>query len=186
MSGSIDVSVANSPLAEPVKFALLKDLGDIIVPDDYDHTTYLASFKREREGEFWYYNRDIKNTNFPNPSRILKAGERLRARSYHQIIPGETSWTERMGFLRGKQAVFVGAQGAALVIEQKLLELPQGRWHASFDEEDHLWQDDQLRRRVPDVSVNSDYGFNFCLFILGCPRNQNYAFLGFFDEDPDA
>lgn len=186
MSGGIDVSVTNSPLTEPGKFALLKDLGDIIVPEGYNHPTYLSSFKREREGEFWYYNRDIKNANFSNPSRILKAGERLWVRSYHQIVPGETSSTERMGFLRGKQAVFVGAQGAALVIEQKLLGFPQSKWHASFDEEDHLWQDDQLRRRVPDVSVNSDYGFNFCLFVLGCPKNQNYAFLGFFDEAHDV
>ena len=182
MSGSIDVSVANSPLAEPVKFALLKDLGDIIVPDDYDHTTYLASFKREREGEFWYYNRDIKNTNFPNPSRILKAGERLRARSYHQIIPGETSWTERMGFLRGKQAVFVGAQGAALVIEQKLLELPQGRWYASFDEADRLYEDTGLSRRVPYVGADSRGDFHFNLGYLGSPWDQDRAFLCFCDE----
>ena len=175
-------SAVKTPPAEPEKFALLADLGVIVVPEGYDHATYLASFKEANRKKFHYYNDDISDANFPNPSRILKAGDRLRVRAFHQTARGETSSAERMDFLRDQQAVFTGVQGAALVFEQKRSELPKGKWYASFDEADRLYEDTDLPRRVPLVVAYRHGDFRFDLGYLGSPWNQNNAFLCFCDE----
>lgn len=174
-------TVKASP-AEPEKFALLADLGVIVVPEGYDHATSLASFKEANRKKFYYYNDDISDANFPNPSRILKAGDRLRVRAFHQTARGETSSAERMDFLRDQQAVFTGAQGAGLVFEQKRAELPKGKWYTSFDEADRLYEDADLKRRVPDVVARSSGDFGFDLGGLGDPWRQLNAFLCFCDE----
>ena len=153
--------------AEPtVKFALLVDLGIITVPDNYVHATHLASFKTKHQGgkkSFYGYNNDLTDANFSNPTRILKPGDKLAVRAFKQIVPGTTTSEERMTFLATQNAVHTGAQGASLVFEQKRDQLPKGKWYASFDEKDRLWEDSDGHRRVPYVFAYSDVGFNFAL-----------------------
>ena len=74
------------------KFALIADLGSIIVPDDYVHGTRLTSFKEKYQNEkvksFYYYNDLIIDANFSNSSRILKPGDKLWVRVFEQVVSG--------------------------------------------------------------------------------------------------
>ena len=106
--------------SEPTdKFAPLVDLGIITVPDDYNHTTWLDSFRARYQNDktklFYYYHDAITDENFPNPSRVLKPGDRFCVRVFKQIVPGTTTSEERKAFLAREKAVFTGAHGAALV-----------------------------------------------------------------------
>lgn len=150
------------------KFALLADLGMIIVPDDYDPKNRLTLFGKENRKKFYYYNDDITDANFPNPTRVLKPGDKLRVRVFEQTVKGNTTSEERMAFLATQKAVHTGAQGASLVFEQKRDQLPKGKWYCSFDEKDRLWKDADGRRRVPFVGAYSGGDFRFC---LGCFRD---------------
>lgn len=179
---SIIDTAATTP-APSAKFALLCDLGYIEVPVGYEFDTALKSFRKVNRKKFYYYNDAISDANFNNPSRVQKAGDRLRVRAFHQTAAGATTSTERMDFLRAQSGnVFVGAQGAALVFEQKRAELPKGKWYAAFDEEDRLHLDTDRRRRVPGVGARTDGDFYFHLGYFGRPWNRNGAFLCFCDE----
>lgn len=87
MNGQKPVVVveASAPMG---KFALLVDLGIITVPDDYDHKTALKTFGKKNRKKFYYYEEAITDQNFPNPTRILKPGDKLRVRVFQQIVGG--------------------------------------------------------------------------------------------------
>ncbi len=176
-----------APPAEPVvKFELLADLGVIVVPADYDHAKCLAAFKMAHEKEFYYFNPGITDVNFPNPSRILKPGDRLRVKVYKQVVRVDTMSVERMDYLKSQNmTVRVGAQGASLVYLQKKDELPKGLWYASFDEKERLWADAN-GRRVPSVEASSDGDFSFNLGYFVHVWDQGGAFFGFCDEQPNS
>jgi len=172
--------------AEPTeKFALLVDLGVITVPDDYVHATALATFMKENRKKFYDVNGNIVDANFPNPTRILKPGDKLRVRAFQQIVVGTTTSKERMAFLATKKAIHTGAHGASLVFEQKRDQLPKGKWYASFDEPDRLWEDANGDHRVTCVKAHSDGGFDFSLGYFEFVWDDSGAFLGFCDlEQP--
>ena len=154
------------PKAETVtteKFALLADLGTITVPPDYVHATRLASFAANNRAKFAYHNDNLTDANFPNPSRILKPGDRLHVRAFKQIVRGTTTSQERMAFLATQNTVHVGAQGASLAFEQKRDQLPKGFWYCSFDEKERLWTDADGDHGVPYVFALSGGGFDFGL-----------------------
>ncbi len=158
-----------TPPAEPTeKFTLLTDLGIITVPDGYDHATQLASFSRKNRKKFYYYNdnNDITDEHFPNPTRILKAGDKFHVRAFKQITSGTTTSEERLAFLATQKAVYTGAQGASLVFEQKREELPKGRSYISFDEKERLWKEAGGYHRVPHIiaGLGGDFGFNLGYF----------------------
>ncbi|MEK7228112.1 MAG: hypothetical protein AAB681_02010, partial [Patescibacteria group bacterium] len=149
---------------QPEKFALLADLGTITVPDDYVHGKELGSLNQK---DFYYFNTNATDKNFPNPSRILKPGDKLRVRAFKQVSPGSTTSVERMEFLAKQKAVHTGAQGASLVYKQKRNELPKGYWYCSFDEKDRLWKDAVGYHRVPYVRADTDGDFEFSLGNFG-------------------
>lgn len=168
---------------ESEKFELLCDLGYIEVPAGYEFDTALASFEKANRKKFYSYNDDITDANFSNPSRVVKAGDRLLVRAFHQTAAGTTTSTERVDFLRALPGnVFVGAQGAALVFEQKRAKLPKGKWYASFDEKDRLYEDAGHHGRVPHVNADTGGDFEFDLGRLVRPWYQDNAFLCFCDE----
>lgn len=144
------------------KFALLVDLGIITVPDNYVHEKRLTTFGKQNRKKFYYYNNDITDKNFSNPTRILKPGDKLRVRAFKQVVDGTTTSEERMAFLATQKAVHTGAQGASLVFDQKRDQLPKGKWYASFDEKDRLWYAGGYHR-VPYVFAHSDGDFSFIL-----------------------
>ncbi len=79
------------PVEPTVKFAEIVDLGIITVPDDYDHASRLGKFSKQNRKKFSYYNDAITDANFPNPTRILKPGAKLRVRAFKQIVGGTTT-----------------------------------------------------------------------------------------------
>lgn len=166
----------------PDKFALLADLGTIVVPEDYDHATCLAKFHEENKAKFAYYSEALTDANFPKPSRILKPGDRLRVRAWKQVVPGTTTSEERLAFLAKQKSVHTGAQGATLVFRERRDQLPKGFWYASFDEKKALWKDAVGYPRVPEVDANSHGGFNFFLGNFELVWDDSNAFLSFCDE----
>ncbi|HEY9585624.1 MAG TPA: hypothetical protein VJJ02_03500 [Candidatus Paceibacterota bacterium] len=148
------------------KFALLVDLGVITMPANYVSRTRLDLFKAEYQNEahksFYFYHDVITDANFPNPSRILKPGDKLYARAFRQVVSGTTTSEERMVFLKSQDAVLCGAQGVSLVWEQKRNKLPKGKWYCSFDEKDRLPSVDGYYG-VPVVRVPSVGDFHFYL-----------------------
>ncbi|MDO8555235.1 MAG: hypothetical protein Q7R75_01565 [bacterium] len=172
------------PVEPTEKFALLVDIGIITVPDDYNHTTWLKTFNKKNCKKFCHYDNAVSDKNFPNPTRILKPGDKLRARAFKQVVHGTTTSEEHMKFLASQKAIHTGAQGASLVFNQKRDQLPKGFWYASFDEEKRLWEDADGYRRVPDVRAYSDGDFNFNLGNFEDVWDGNDAFFCFSDVEP--
>lgn len=168
------------------KFSLFLDLGEIIVPANYVHRIRLDSFKAEYQNEerksFYFYNDALADANFPNPSRVLKPGDKLHVRAFAQSVSGVTTSEERMEFLRSQGAVFTGAQGASLVWEQKRNDLPKGKWYCSFDEKHRLYKDADGDHRVPSVDADSDGDFVFDLGHFGNVWDDDDALLCFRDK----
>lgn len=171
------------------KFSLLVDLGIITVPANYVHGTQLASFEvqyrnlKENGWKMFYgWNTSSNDANFPNPSRILKPGDRLLVSAYKQIVGGTTTSVERMDFCRKQPGnVWVGPQGNSLVFEQKRDQLPKNFWYTSFDEEQHCWKDSDGEHRVSCLLASSDGVFRWNLGILEKVWYDFHAFLCFRD-----
>jgi hypothetical protein len=174
---------ATAPAESTEKFALLADLGIITVPDDYMHEKRLTTFDEQNRKKFYYYNDEITDKNFPNPTRVLKPGDKLRVRAFKQVVDGTTTSVERMAFLATQNAIHTGAQGASLVFEEKRDQLPKRYWCASFDEKDRLWADADGRHRVPRVFCNSDGVFRFDLGSFENVWSDGSAFLCFCDVE---
>ncbi len=170
--------------AEPTeKFGLFADLGIITVPDDYVHEKRLTTFGKKNRKKFYYYENEITDKNFPNPTRILKPGDKLRVRAFKQVVGGTTTSEERMAFLATQKAIHTGAQGASLVFDQKRDQLPKGKWYASFDEPDRLWKDADGYNRVPVVRADSDGDFYWVLGGFEAVWGVDRAFLCFCDVE---
>ena len=181
---SVKPASQSTPSPEPTeKFALLVDLGVITVPDDYDHANHLKTFAKQNDKKFCYYNNDINDENFSNPTRILKPGDKLCVRAFKQIVGGSTTSEERVAFLTTQKAIHTGAQGDSLVFDQKRSQLLKGTWYVSFDEEDCLWTDTDDYHRVPYVNAFSDGDFSFDLGDFESVWDVSIAFLCFCDVE---
>ena len=145
------------------KFELLVDLGIVEIDKDYVHSNCLDSFGLRNRNKFSEYNDAITDLNFPNPSRILKPGDKLWVRVFNQISNRTTTSDERMAFLATLGAIHTGAQGASIVWEQKRAHLPKGLFYSSFDEKDHLWQDHDGNHGIPRIDAYQDSIYEFHL-----------------------
>jgi hypothetical protein len=163
------------------KFALLADIGIITVPADYSHTTALALFREANREKFYGYDNAITDTNFSNPSRVLKPGDKLWIRAWKQTVSGTTTSRERMALLATLKSHHVGAQGISLVFKQKRDQLPKGYWYLSMDERERLWEDAAGLHRVPELYVYSYGGFRFDLGSFEHPWHGGDAILSFCD-----
>ncbi len=174
--------LGNKPEVAPSeKFALFTDLGTITVPECYVHGKRLDSFSKENHGKFYRYNTDITDANFPNPSRVLKPGDKLHVRVFKQTISSATTIEERMAFLATQKAIYVGAQGASLVWEQKRDKLPKGYLYAFYDEKDRLWEQYHDYLKVSYMEASRDGSFNFNLSDVMNVCGIDHAFLCFSD-----
>ena len=144
------------------KFALLADLGILVVPADYDHATALLSFRNRNREKLSDYNKGITDKHFPNPSRILKPGDRLWVQAWRQVSAVSTSSEQLMKFLDSINSQYTGVQGLALVFDQKRDQLPKGQWYTSMDEKDRLWKNAN-GYRLPGLNAYSDSEFD-----IGC------------------
>jgi len=144
------------------KFTLFVDLGVISVPDDYDHSTQLASFATKYRHLFYYYNDSITDENFGSPTTKLVRGQKLHVGGFKQVVPGTMTSEERMAFLASHNAIHTGAQGASLVFELLREKLPKGYWYTSFDEKAALWSD-SAGHGVPILDAHSVDAFGLRL-----------------------
>ncbi len=144
------------------RFVLLKDLGVIVVPKDYEHKTRLKLFKEKNKEKFFFYSDFIADDDrFDDPAQILKPGDKLHVSVLKQIISGRTTSDERLMFLKSKNAILLGVQGVSLVFEQKRDELPKGHWYTSLDEENR-WNRFDVDLNMPSLWVprtNNDFEF---------------------------
>ncbi len=140
------------------KFALLIDLGLIKVPKGFKSRSCLKDFRNRK------INRDritlissyLDDAYFYRPSKILRPGQIFRVRVFAPVVSEPSSSEERMNFLTNEGAIFTGAQGAALVIEQKYDELPRRKLYASFDRPSRLWrQYPSSDRQVPILTLQT-------------------------------
>lgn len=167
---------------EPEKFVLFADLGEIVIPDDFDPSKCLEAFSEKNRKKFYSFNNAITDENFPNPTRVLKPGDKLWVRAFKQNVSGSTTSEERMAFLAKQNAIHTGAQGASLVWEQKRNQLPKGYWYCSFDEKERLWEDADGDHRVPNVNAYSGGGFAFGLGSFEYGWNGVHCILCFCDK----
>ncbi|MFA7193591.1 MAG: hypothetical protein WC087_01595 [Candidatus Paceibacterota bacterium] len=163
------------------RFTLIVDLGIIIVPFDYKHATQLGRFGMQNRSKF-YFNENIIDGNFPNPSRILKSGDKIHVRVFKQVVDGITTNEERLAFLASQNAFFAGAQGASLVFEQKRDMLPDGPRYLSLDEKNRLWKDAAEFHRVPCIGSKSSAVFGLGLDLFENTSDSSACIIGFFDE----
>lgn len=148
------------PPAISEKFTFFVDLGIITVPNDYHHATQLTKFTKQNRRWFDRYAGIVTDETFPNPSRYLGSGHKLRVRVFKQVASGVTTSKECMEFLRSQNAVFTGVQGLSLVFEQKREQLPKGHRYASFDEKERLYRDRGDHRLVPVIDAKRDGKFD--------------------------
>ena len=171
-----------SSASSSAKFVVCKDLGEIIVPDSYDHTNRLAEFIRRNRNKFQGFDdSSIIDANFSNPSRVLKPGDRLIVRVFSQTVSTLTTTDERLAFLATQNAVHVGMQGLSLVFEQKRSQLPKGRWYVSLDEKKHLWRSPACSYMVPIIEAHSNGAFCFTLVPFEYNSYETTDFLCFTD-----
>ena len=164
-----------------IKFALLVDLGIIVVPDSHIPGKCLEMFFKNNHKNLYDYNKNITDANFSHPSQILKPGNKLRVRAFKQVVSGPTTSQERMAFLskRKEGNIYVGAQGVSLVFEQKRDQLPKGRWYISFDEAKSLWEDSDGYHRLVSLNAYFDGLFEFSFGYLEGSWIDNFGFFGF-------
>jgi hypothetical protein len=163
------------------RFQLVKSFG-IVVPENYDYSTRLDTFRASHKKEFYYYNDAITDVNFNHPSFKLSPGLKFSVKVF-QITETVTS-EDCLKFLKSQpKSVLLGAQGASLVYEQRKSELPKGRWHVSFDEKENLWEDSGRYHWVPSVYAPSAGDFDFPLGYFEYLWPADNCLLCFCDEN---
>ncbi|MDD5071974.1 MAG: hypothetical protein PHQ42_04555 [Patescibacteria group bacterium] len=157
------------------RFDLLTSF-EITVPEGYDHKTQLATFASYAKKEkFYFYNEAITDDNFANATGILVPRKTYMVKIFG--IKKRVSSEDCLVFLATQMAILVGAQGLSLVRQLKKDEFPVGKWTASFDKKDALWEDADGNRRVPCMDRHSDGDWGFDLGGFEHDWNGDYCLL---------
>lgn len=149
----------------------------LTVPEGYKHETQLSTLKRK---EFSYFNDAVTDANFVGATSKLVPGKTYTVKIFG--IRRTVSSEECLDLYRKQQALLTGAQGIALAYQQARKEFPVGKWLASFDEEQALWEDADGCRRVPCVYRFTDGDFEFYLGYFALDCFDGYCLLLFCDE----
>ncbi len=163
------------------RFELLNTF-EVVVPEGYDHSTRLTTFKAahqsEENKEFYYYNEAITDANFAKATTKLAPGRKFTVKVFG--INGRVTSNDCLLHLKRVSATLVGAQGISIVYEQAKNELPKGKWSVSFDEKDALPFLGGCRR-VPYVYRYSDGDFRLNLGHFEDDWDDEYCLLAFCD-----
>ena len=133
---------------------------EIVVPEGYDHTTCLNSFRRVHREEFEHFHHEISDQNFNRSTIMLFSDFRFVVEILQLQV--KISSDEGLDFLSSRRAVLVGAQGLILAYEQGYDQLPLGRRGLAFDEKEALPIIDSYRR-IPFICPYSTGGHEFDL-----------------------
>ncbi len=181
-ASSSEESVPSVPVVE--KFGLLKDLGTIIVPNEYVHATRLRQYRQTFNTRQYQIDPNITDHHFSSPTVELIPGRRLHIIVFQQISFSTTTFKERLAFLQRRNALLTGAQGAALVLTERSERLPKEIWKiTSFDCRQALWRDAQGTCWAPSIQVSRKEGTRFFLSNAHSSWWEDDAFFGFFDAD---
>lgn len=137
------------------KFELVRVI-ELKVPIDYSPLGKLDSCAKnnchcelmhyEDEKTFWWADPNVCSKNFSNPSEKIVPGETYRVKIF-RIKKGESISSRKcIKFMEDINAHFFGAQGIALLWDQKTEEvkkLPMKGNYFSFDQKDNLFSDDR-------------------------------------------
>jgi len=122
---------------------------NLMVPDNYDHSTQLASFKKKNREDFLFYSDVITDEKFANATQRLIPGKTYKVKIFRT-----THWVyseECLEFLKSQNAILVGAQGISLVWDLRKDNLCFGRT-ISFDQKKALPTDQFDFHRVPFIT----------------------------------
>lgn len=128
-----------SPKDRSSSFKLLATY-EITVPENYDHATQLASFRKEYLGIFDVCEKQMSDKNFARVTDKLGPGKTYKVeifRTINAVYP-----EDELAFLKKQKALLVGAQGLSLFWQLKKQELSvllrPGMEIISVDERDAL------------------------------------------------
>lgn len=133
----------------------------VTVPNDYGHSTQLASFSKENREKFYHYNDAITDKNFAKATQKLAPGKTYTVKIFQ--ITRRVSSENCLAFLRTQKAILIGVQGISLAWQHARDKFPVGKWTVSFDEREALWEDAVGSHRVPYVDRNSGGARSFDL-----------------------
>lgn len=151
------------------KFELLKNIkpGIIIVPDNYVHEIALRSLHEKPETDYGGkigINKNITDENFSKATNQLAPGQKLLVEIYCNTGFEARTSEEFLEFLKFKDAILTGAQGASLFCQQKIGKLyPGGPWYIFFDEKHALWEKYSNEYRVPMAGITGGGSIKFSL-----------------------
>ena len=149
----------------------------LTVPEGHKPKEQLKIFKEKYGKNFSYYNDDITDQNFPNPTHELIPGKTYKVKKFGIKKGKSISSEDGLALLKSQNAYLVGAQGASVVYQLKRDELPKGKFYISFDEKDALLADTGGRHRVPRVRHNGDGDFGFDLGYFGLDCHEDFVVL---------
>jgi len=134
------------------KIKLVKNLGEIIVRDGYNHQNCLECF-RENEGKnFIFIHEFLTDKKFSKPTDILKPGDKIHTFVYKLV---DTSIREHLKSLHSSsEVIFPGPQGISLVWEQKGKELDKGDYYL-FDKKKTFGKFDG-GTRIPNLDIDEE------------------------------
>jgi hypothetical protein len=176
-------------------YKLHKKLGVITVPEEYDHTTYLAAFtERQRNrcrvheyltdsifgnaaGTLPPSSRKVSRwKRVGNPTEILHPRERFEVALYGQKVDATSSLDDRLAFLCSQGSSFLGVHGVCLLFEQKRRRLPRARKLLCIDYPERLpLQSGQCL--MPVLNTGSDGVGSFSLGDCYSLRSGDKSFL---------
>ncbi|MFA5358588.1 MAG: hypothetical protein WC310_02060 [Patescibacteria group bacterium] len=119
----------------PWPFELVTDFGLIVVPDNYNHATQLASFRSKYPELFGNRSQNMVDSRFALVSHVLRPGEKFWVLGFKNLKAylSPTTNEQRLAFIKSQEGFLVGAQGLTLVWEQRSqLFLPR-QHYASLD-----------------------------------------------------
>lgn len=140
-------------------FPKLYDLGTFEVPADYVQGRYLAHLKKQQKSH-WVIGFGADFAEFWNPSRPLKAGERIHVDAH---VVKKTSLRACMAFLRQTNSLLVGTPGIGMLMEHlgdKKLRLQHRRKMYSLDRLELLPSDFTRGPMIPRLDIGSEGGLD--------------------------
>lgn len=132
------------------------DLGTVVVPQDYDPRTCLARHHSLFKARSYVYSKHFSDENFRHPSNIIQPGWKLHTWSI-PLRGNKMTSEECLEYLSEQNSLLLGAQGLALVMEQKLDYLTPEVAHIAFDREEYLGKSGCGDRGVPSISIQPDF-----------------------------
>ncbi len=181
INASVIASLKKYAIIDP-RYGSSIELGDVTVPMDYKHETYIDEEGKQvrKLKNTYYFNDELNSKNFANATTKLVPGKTYRAKLF-PILSTVTS-EDNLNFLRRQRAILVGGQGLMLAQNQHKDKFPKGKWTVSFDEKNALWKDSSGCHRVPFVSADSDGDFRFGLGSFGAGWDGGRCLLCFCDK----